>query len=405
MIFIVVILIILDLYAYRLVRDLSLHKSVRWIYWAVNILIYSYFLSALLSLPEWTTHMLSIYFRAFVLIYTLAKLLFIFPLVLEDVFGAFRWILQKLRPPAKVSDESITQPRQQFVKNISVTLAGLPFLIMGHGVMRNIYRYRVIRQKLKVEGLPEELNGLRIVQISDIHAGTFPQVEPVLKGVEMVNELRPDIFVFTGDLVNSTAEEVDPFIPYFSRIKARYGRFSIMGNHDYGDYHRWKSEREKSQNDAAFEEKHQKLGWELLRNEHRVIEIGGSRLGIIGVENYSTLPRFPRKGDMQKAVAGMEETDFLLLLSHDPTHWEAEVVPHYPKVDLTLSGHTHGFQFGFEIRGIGRWSPAQYIYKQWAGMYQTKNQSLYVNRGYGVLGYPGRVGILPEVTLIELESV
>lgn len=372
-----------------------------WLYWVINGLVYAYFLYLFLNLA-FLNQMMSIYFRAFVITLFFAKLAFIFPLIVDDIWRVLKWIARQFTKPEGSGVD--VESRKGFLRRLSVVLGAIPFMILGYGVIRNIYRYRVLSQKLKIKDLHPDLEGLRIVQISDIHSGTFPDQKPVLKGIDMINELEPDIFVFTGDLVNSSADEIDPYLDYFSRINARYGKYSIMGNHDYGDYHNWEDEGQKTANDLAFADKHRYLGWDLLRNEHRNIQIGNSRIGVIGVENFSTLPRFPRKGDLVAARQGMVDSDFRLLLSHDPTHWDAEVTTLNQDIDLTLSGHTHGFQFGFEIPGIGRWSPAQYIYKQWAGLYQTKNQYLYVNRGYGVLGYPGRVGILPEITLIELEK-
>lgn len=401
MIIFILIPVLIDFYAHRMVRQINSMKRYAWVYWLLNTLVYSYFLYLFLNL-NFLNHEVSIYFRAFVLIYFFSKFAFVIPLLLDDIGRLIPWVVARVRktPRKTVGQNS----RKRFLQQMSVTLGAAPFMIMSYGVVRNIYRYRVIHQKLKVPGLHPDLTGLRIVQISDIHSGTFPDRKPVLKGIEMINELQADVFVFTGDLVNSRANEIDPFIDYFSQVKAKYGKFSIMGNHDYGDYHGWRNEQERLENDRAFEEKHRVLGWDLLRNEHRNIRIGQGNLSVIGVENYSTIPRFPRKGDLRAARDGLLDTDFKLLLSHDPTHWNAEVTTKNQDIQLTLSGHTHGFQFGLEIPGIIRWSPAQYIYKQWAGLYQTKNQYLYVNRGYGVLGYPGRIGILPEITLIELEK-
>ncbi len=401
MIIFFLILVLTDIYAYRMIGQIRKLKRYVWVYWALNALVYGYFLYSFLDL-DFFGHVLSVYFRAFVITYYFSKFAFIVPLILDDLRRVVTWIVTRFSKPkqAKVGQQS----RKRFMQQMSVTLGAAPFMIMSYGVVRNIYRYRVLHQKLQVPDLHPGLEGLRIVQISDIHSGTFPDREPVLRGIEMINELNPDVFVFTGDLVNSTADEIDPYIDYFSQIQARYGKFSIMGNHDYGDYHGWKSDQEKFANDLAFVEKHQLMGWDLLRNEHRNLKIGEGNLSVIGVENYSTIPRFPRKGDLTEARKGLGDTDFRLLLSHDPTHWNAEVTTDNQDIHLTLSGHTHGFQFGVEIPGIVRWSPAQYIYKEWAGLYQTKNQYLYVNRGYGVLGYPGRIGILPEITFIELEK-
>lgn len=402
MILFIVFLFLLDGYAYRMIRRISYLNHRTWIFWVFNGLVYLYFLSLYFNMDVLMSQGISIYARAFVIIYFFAKAAFIIPLLLDDIWRILHWVIDRFKQDTSPALD--TESRKLFLKRMSVSLGALPFMVMGYGVMRNIYRYRVIHQKLRIKDLHPDLQGLRIVQISDIHSGTFPDQKPVMKGVEMINELNPDLFVFTGDLVNSKADEIDPFLAYFDQIQARYGKYSVMGNHDYGDYHGWSSKQEKQANDRSFEEKHKHLGWDLLRNEHRKIKIGNSELGVIGVENYSTLARFPKKGDLAAASDGIGQPDFCVLLSHDPTHWDAEVTSDYQNIHLTLSGHTHGFQFGIEIPGWIRWSPAQYIYKQWAGLYQTKDQFLYVNRGYGVLGYPGRVGILPEITLIELET-
>jgi predicted MPP superfamily phosphohydrolase len=225
-----------------------------------------------------------------------------------------------------------------------------------------------------------------------------------MRSVEMINELKPDIVFFTGDLVNSKAEEMDDYIDIFDKIEAPHGVYSILGNHDYGDYHRWPNEEEKQANFENLKDQHKKLGWKLLLNEHVQVNIGDSTLGVIGVENYSASNRFHKYGDMAKSVDGMSPSDVKILLSHDPSHWTDQIITNYSDVDLTLSGHTHGFQFGVEIPGYIKWSPAQYMYKQWAGLYQKGRQYLYVNRGLGFLGYPGRVGILPEITFLTLNK-
>lgn len=396
-----IILAAIDIYAIRMVRQIDTLKKHTWFFWMLNVLVYGYFLNLILKGFQWP-HEVGIYLRAFIIIYFFSKFTFSIPLLLDDIRKVVQWFIARF--VKKKTQQINPDSRKRFLKQVSVAMGSAPFLVMGYGVVRNIYRYRVIHQKTKIKDLHPDLRGLRIVQISDIHSGTFPDQKPVMRGIDMINELDPDVFVFTGDLVNYRADEIDPFIEYFSRIKATYGKYSIMGNHDYGDYYAWRNEQEKLHNDKMFEEKHRLMEWDLLRNENRSIAIGKSNLGIIGVENYSTLPRFPRKGDLQAARKDLGSNDFQILLSHDPTHWGAEVTSGNEDIDLTLSGHTHGFQFGIEIPGVIRWSPAQYIYKEWAGLYQTKNQYLYVNRGYGVLGYPGRVGILPEITLIELEN-
>ncbi|WP_236978413.1 metallophosphoesterase [Membranihabitans maritimus] len=399
MIILFIFLVFLDIYAYRsVIQGYPVIGDKIALFWVLNILVYLYFITIYLDTTEYIMHTINIYLRGFVFIYILSKTVLLFPIIIEDITRGLKFLIGKISS----NGDEITLTRGKFVKNVSIVLAAFPLVLLGHGMVRNVFRYRIRKEKIRISNLPREFEGFKIVQISDIHAGTFPRKKPILRGIRMINNLNPDLFVFTGDLVNSTASEIDPFIDYFSQIKANYGRYSIYGNHDYGDYHDWKDLDEKLQNDRDFIEKHQRLGWKLLKNESAIINKEGVKLAVIGVENYSTIDRFPRKGDLKVAAEGTEEADFKLLLTHDPTHWEAEVTNKYSDIDLTLSGHTHGFQFGIEIPGVFRWSPSQYIYKQWAGLYKSNNQYLYVNRGFGVLGYPGRVGILPEITLIEL---
>lgn len=283
-------------------------------------------------------------------------------------------------------------------------LSGIPLVSLIYGMIRNPYRYKVHRHKLPLADLPAELEGLRIVQISDIHTGSFPQTEPVRKAVELINKENPDLVLFTGDLVNNAAYEAEPFVEVFKDIRARHGVFSVLGNHDYGDYVAWPSKEAKQANLQQLADIHRRLGWDLLLNEHRQLPVNGRKVAVIGVENYSAHPRFPKYGNLAAAYTGAEAADVKLLLSHDPSHWEAQVLPQFQDIDITFSGHTHGMQFGLEIPGLLKWSPIQYVYKEWAGLYQKGRQWLYVNRGLGFLGYPGRVGILPEITVITLQK-
>jgi hypothetical protein len=257
---------------------------------------------------------------------------------------------------------------------------------------------------LTFDHLPKDFEGLKIVQISDIHVGSFKEKEPIKKGIEMINQENADLVFFTGDLVNNKASEMDDFISIFDKIKSKYGVFSITGNHDYGDYVRWESQSAKADNFRYLMKQHEKLGWKLLMNEHKILKIKGIDLAIIGIENYSGLPQFAKYGSLPKAYEGLPKVDLQILLSHDPSHWDVEVRKMFKAIDLTLSGHTHGFQFGIEIPGWFRWSPSKYIFKQWAGLYKEGEQYLNVNRGFGFLGYPGRVGILPEITVIEIKG-
>jgi predicted MPP superfamily phosphohydrolase len=271
-------------------------------------------------------------------------------------------------------------------------------LVYGFG---NKYRYQVKKLKLKYDNLPAAFAGLKIVHISDIHSGSFTNKEAVMQGVIRIMDEEPDLILFTGDMVNNVAEEMNDYMDVFDKLRAPLGVYSTLGNHDYGDYIKWKSPADKEANLEKLKQVHHKLGWRLLMNEHIVLEKGSDSIAVLGIENWSAKARFPKYGNLQKAYEGSESHPFKILMSHDPSHWQAEVLKNYPDIDLMLAGHTHGMQFGFEIAGF-KWSPIQYMYKEWAGLYQMASQRLYVNRGFGFLGYPGRSGILPEITVLEL---
>jgi predicted MPP superfamily phosphohydrolase len=282
----------------------------------------------------------------------------------------------------------------------------------------NKYRYQLHRFQLAFDDLPAGFKGIKIVQISDIHSGSFTDKHAVMRGVDKILKEKADLILFTGDLINNLAEEMDDYMDVFSRVKAPMGVYSILGNHDYGDYVSWpdKNEEHRKKEAAAgrhlltplqqanldrLKNIHAELGWRLLLDEYAVLERGGDKIALIGVQNWSSKARFPKYGDLKKAYAGSESYPFKILMSHDPSHWDAQVRPTYADINLMLAGHTHGMQFGVDIPGF-KWSPVQYIYKEWAGLYEEGKQKLYVNRGYGFIGYPGRVGILPEITIIEL---
>jgi predicted MPP superfamily phosphohydrolase len=290
--------------------------------------------------------------------------------------------------------------RSDFLAKTGLWVSGILFGTMWYGMM-NRYRYSVKRLALQFPQLPNAFKGMRVVQISDIHSGSFSDPKAVERGIQTILDLKPDLIVFTGDIVNNVSDELVDYAPLFAKLTAPLGVFSILGNHDYGDYFQWDSQEAKVANLNRLKSLHADMGWRLLLNEHVRIEKDGEHFALIGVENTSFKNRFKSYGDLNKAYAGSEASPFKMLLSHDPTHWDGEVNKRYRDIDLTLSGHTHGFQFGVEIPGF-KWSPAQYMYKQWAGLYQEGQQYLYVNRGFGFLGYPGRVGILPEITLFEL---
>jgi len=291
--------------------------------------------------------------------------------------------------------------RLTFISQTALFLGALLTTGLAYG-MSNRYRYKIRRVRVQLKDLPIEFKGMKIAQISDIHSGSFDDPNAVSAGIASIMNEKPDLILFTGDLVNNIAEEIVPYIDVFKELKAPLGVFSVLGNHDYGDYVSWPSDEAKKQNLEQLKQHQAEMGWRLLLNEHVILERNNQQLALIGIENWGARG-FTKYGDMEKAVAGLKDLNVpvKILLSHDPSHWEAQVRKDYPDIALTLSGHTHGMQFGIEIPGF-KWSPVQYLYKQWAGLYQEQNQYLYVNCGFGFLGYQGRVGILPEITMIEL---
>lgn len=321
-------------------------------------------------------------------------------LLAEDVFRIPQALYSFLK---RVPEQTQFIPsRRKIISQIALGLASIPFASLLYGMYRGKYNYKVLSYNLEFEDLPDAFDGFKITQISDIHSGSFDNQTKVQYGVDLVNQQKSDLVLFTGDLVNNRADEIKPWIKIFNKIKAEFGVFSILGNHDYGDYMRWESPAAKRKNMEDLYDAHNEMGWDLLLNESRFIEKDGERLAIIGVENWGS--GFKKAGDLNKALNKVSEKDFKILLTHDPSHWEAQVIPHPFKIHLTLSGHTHGMQFGIEIPGIIKWSPAKWRYKQWAGVYSENKQYLNVNRGFGYLAYPGRVGMWPEVSVITLSK-
>ena len=321
-------------------------------------------------------------------------------LLAEDVFRIPQALYSFLK---RVPEQTQFIPsRRKIISQIALGLASIPFASLLYGMYRGKYNYKVLSYKLEFEDLPDAFDGFKITQISDIHSGSFDNQTKVQYGVDLVNQQKSDLVLFTGDLVNNRADEIKPWIKIFNKIKAEFGVFSILGNHDYGDYMRWESPAAKRKNMEDLYDAHNEMGWDLLLNESRFIEKDGERLAIIGLENWGS--GFKKAGDLNKALNKVSEKDFKILLTHDPSHWEAQVIPHPFKIHLTLSGHTHGMQFGIEIPGIFKWSPAKWRYKQWAGVYAENKQYLNVNRGFGYLAYPGRVGMWPEVSVITLSK-
>lgn len=334
------------------------------------------------------------------------QMLFVLFLIFEDVFRAGKGMYSlATKSTAKNKDQNPQEKpsnndRRKFISQMALGIAAVPFLGIFHGVTRGKYAFTVRKVQLKLKDLPEAFHGFTLTQISDVHSGSFDNAEKVAKGVKMVNDQASDLIVFTGDLVNNKAEEIEPWIDTFKTLDAPYGKFSILGNHDYGKYIKWENKAAEEANFERLKENHEKMGFKLMLNEHTVLEKEGQKIALIGVENWGK-PPFPQHGDLNKALSGTEDIPTKILLSHDPSHWDEQVISHEQKIDLTLSGHTHGMQFGIEIPGF-KWSPVKYRYPRWAGLYEDAQQYLYVNRGFGFLAFPGRVGIWPEVTVIEL---
>lgn len=401
----VFLLLVFDGYAFMAIRTLvhnwqpSLRYLLYGVYWAVPAFLLAWMLGSDAGWFEhWPKSTVTVVRTLFFIIY-ISKMLVAAVMLVDDLRRLIGWSAAQFR-----SGSEFSPGRSRFLAQVGLMLGAVPFFSLIYGMVRNPYRYRLFREQVRIPGLPDALHGLKIVQISDIHSGSFLHKEPVRNAVDLINAQEPDLVFFTGDLVNNKAEEAQPFVDVFDKINARYGAYSVLGNHDYGDYVRWSTESEKVANMDLLKDTHRRIGWDLLLNEHRTLEVNGAKVAVIGVENYSTHPRFPKYGDLKQATEGLGAADLKLLLSHDPSHWEGEVTDDYQDIAITFSGHTHGMQFGVEIPGWIKWSPIKYVYKQWAGLYQSGRQFLYVNRGLGYLGYPGRVGILPEVTLIELQK-
>jgi predicted MPP superfamily phosphohydrolase len=401
-------MIVLDIYIFQAVRLLAQPAGQR-----TRLVIYSAYWSisaaaliVLLLLPYFQFSQQSRFLRstifAIVLGLFFAKVIAALFLLIDDIRRGVQWIATKLffrNTEGEQLQEGTGISRSVFMSWLGIAAGSGLFgtLLYGFG---NKYKYRIHKIPFTFANLPNAFRGLRVVQLSDIHSGSFTDKEAVMRGVQKVLDLKPDLILFTGDLVNNIADEMKDYMDVFDKLRAPMGVYSVLGNHDYGDYAQWENAEAKKANLDQLKEIHAKLGWRLLLDEHVVFERGEDKIALIGVQNISGRRNFQTYGNLSKAYAGAEAIPFKILMSHDPSHWESEVIPAYKDIDLTLSGHTHGMQFGVELPGF-KWSPVQYVYKQWAGVYEAGRQQLYVNRGYGFIGYPGRVGILPEITLLE----
>lgn len=316
----------------------------------------------------------------------------------EDIFRFLTGIFQSV---SGNSEGDFLPDRRKFISQTALVLSAIPFLGILHGVLIGKYRYRVVNHTLEFDDLPEAFDGFTITQISDIHSGSFDDKKKLEYGVDLINKQESDIILFTGDLVNNHSKEMEPWIETFKKLKAPMGKYSILGNHDYGDYMSWPSKKAKDANMQRLYEIQEELGFRLLRNENVKLEKAGARIDLIGVENWGK--GFGQYGDLNKAAANLSDQSFKILMSHDPSHFDEEVKKFSQFIHLTLSGHTHGMQFGIEIPGFIKWSPASFRYPKWAGLYEELGRYLHVNRGFGFLAFPGRVGIWPEITVLKLK--
>ncbi|ATA71733.1 metallophosphoesterase [Capnocytophaga sputigena] len=392
-----IIYFLLIFYASRSLKTLKVPRWVEWLFWLITIgvvihLLYHWFCrgKVVWSAPQQ-------YAIAGLLTWLIICLFVTLPLLLEDITRLIKAIFRKPTNAPRIPS------RRKFVSTLGWGLAAIPFASILYSIFKGKYNYKVWKYTLYFDNLPKAFDGYRITQISDIHCGSFDNYEKIRYGVELINSQKSDVILFTGDLVNNLANEVHNWKSLFATLQAPDGVFSIMGNHDYGDYSSWETPEAKQQNLEHLFQLQKQMGWQLLLNEHCYLERNGEKIALIGVENWGH-GRFSKYGDLNKAMEGVNTEDFKILMSHDPTHWQEVVLPENKDVQLTLSGHTHGMQCGIEIPGWLKWSPSQYIYKYWGGMYEEDGKYLNVNRGFGYHAFPGRLGVWPEITVIELKT-
>ena len=398
----IIFVLALDFYALQSFRSVVRNPWVTYGYIAISIVVFGNLIYQGYTLDRSSGINSGFYlaFAVFVLVYVpkLVLLVFMFG---EDIFRLFEAAVNYF---VSKSDESsaLFSSRRKFIGQLALGIAAIPFISILYGITKGKYNFKVLKYTLEFDDLPAAFDGYQVTQISDIHSGSFDNKEKINYAVNLVNEQASDVIMFTGDMVNSKSKEMRPWKSTFSKLKAKDGIFSILGNHDYGDYTSWPSDEAKAENFQELLDIQQEMGFDLLRNESRFIEKDGARLAIIGVENWGK--GFKQKGDLTLASSKVDPNDFKILLSHDPSHWQYEVVKDPNHYHLTLSGHTHGMQFGIEIPGLIKWSPIKWRYKYWAGIYEKAGQYINVNRGFGFLAFPGRVGIWPEISVITLKK-
>jgi uncharacterized protein len=408
MTFILILIFCIDLYIFQGIKTLTANvdsdttrKLIYGIFWSMNILFMLLIVYAFMSFDRskgMKTYQL-LAFNGFILL-MIPKLIFAIILLGQDAFRLFG--LGANYALGQPNTEGGYMPtRRVFISQLGLGLAAIPFAGIIYGMLKGKYDYTVHRHTVFFKDLPDAFDGLTITQLSDIHAGSFDDPEAVKRGVALANAQKSDLLFFTGDLVNNEATEIEPYMDIFKALHAPLGKFSILGNHDYGDYKWWRNSTEKSDNMVLLKKYHKTLGFKLMLDENLEIERNGQKITLIGVENWGH--GFAQYGDLSKAMTGVTQDSFKILLSHDPTHWEKQVKTLEESVHLTLSGHTHGAQMGVEIKGF-KWSPIKYRYPKWAGLYEENGRYLHINRGFGFLGFSGRVGILPEISVLELKK-
>jgi predicted MPP superfamily phosphohydrolase len=392
---------IIDFYAFQAVKTIFRNKTISMVYVLISIVVIGNFIYHISSSDRGNLNTKMNLAIGFFLTLYLPKIVIMMIMFGEDILrvpqAAFRYFTE-----GSNNSGSYMPSRRIFVSKLALGVAAIPFASFLYGMYKGRYNFKVLKYTLHFEDLPEAFDGYKLTQISDLHIGSFDNKEKVEYAIDLINEQASDTILFTGDMVNNRADEMKPWMSSFSKLNAKDGMYSILGNHDYGDYVNWDSEELKSKNLKELHKVQNEIGFDLLRNESRFIEKNGERIAIVGVENWGK--GFKQKGDLKKASETIEANDFKILMSHDPSHWEHQVIDDDYHYHLTLSGHTHGMQFGIEIPGWIKWSPVKWRYKYWAGIYEEKKQLINVNRGFGVLAFPGRVGIWPEITVIELKK-
>jgi predicted MPP superfamily phosphohydrolase len=402
LLFFILFVAIVEIYAFQAFRTVSRVKWVHYSYILLSVLIVVYIVYSFTQFDRSVGQNKQTLFTLGLLLITfIPKIVLTLVLFGEDFI---RLISGTITHFMGDNDRGTFLPdRRKFVSQIALGIAAVPFLSLLYGMTKGKYNFKVIKQTLFFPDLPESFDGTTITHISDVHSGSFDDAEKIKYAIDLINEQNSDVILFTGDIVNTHATEMHPWIDTFKGLhNPTFGKFSVLGNHDYGEYINWPTQKDKADNFEAIKDLHRQIDFKLLLNENIKLTKGNEEIAIVGVENWGH--NFKKAGDLSKATSGLEKNDFKILMSHDPSHWEYEVKNHENNYHLTLSGHTHGLQFGIEIPGFFKWSPVQYVYKQWAGLYENLGRYVYVNRGFGFHAYPGRVGIWPEITVIELKK-